>query len=122
MAKDEAYHRAAVKFNEEAETFFRDLGQKIEHSDVKHWARRAAKNYRLHRIMHEKWVRRLTEQPQIVTDPSQLTPEDAEQMRETLRAYEENEIRPEVPEEKTDEAVITSGEPIVVNDQESTEA
>jgi hypothetical protein len=122
MAKDEAYHRAAVKFNEDAEAFFRDLAQKIEHSDVKHWARRAAKNYRLHRIMHEKWVRRLTEHPQIVTDPSQLTPEGAEQMREALRAYEEAEVLSAVPDEITGEAVITSGEPIVVNDQESTEA
>lgn len=90
MAKDLAYHKAVVHYNEELAAAAEKLAEEIEHETVKKWCVSVGKQHRAHAKRHQKAIDRLTAEHHeaigLTTDvvDEQELPAEVEQMVEAL--------------------------------------
>lgn len=88
MAKDLAYHKAVVHYNEELAAAAEKLAEEIEHETVKKWCVSVGKQHRAHAKRHQKAIDRLYNELVATTEPTpaeeQELPAEVEQMVEAL--------------------------------------
>lgn len=97
MQKDQAYHKAAIIYNEKLAECAEELAPTLEHEEVKKWCTSVGKQHRFHAKRHRLALNKLLlkqEAPPVESIPDGLDVPDPE-----LSAAEESDV--ETPSEET---------------------